>query len=68
MSTEKPENPNDTITGTVQTDKSGSGCVFDICERAEWEKMTEDQQQEALISAMWESGMIDVFPNTERTK
>lgn len=64
----KPENPSDMITGTVRTDNAGSDCTFDICERSEWDKMTEDEQQEALVSAMWASGVIDVFPNVERSK
>lgn len=50
-------------TGTVATNKVGSKCVFEICEVSEWEKMTEDEQQKALIEAMWESGVLDVYPN-----
>lgn len=51
------------ITGTVRTNVVGSGCEFVICTREEWEAMTEEQQQKALVDAMWDSGILDVFPN-----
>lgn len=51
------------VTGTVSTNKVGSECTFEICDREEWDKMTEDERHEALIEAMWRSGILDVYPN-----
>jgi hypothetical protein len=48
--------------GIVATNKVGSNCEFDICSEEEWGSMSEDDQQKALIEAMWESGILDVYP------
>jgi len=41
----------------------GSDCQFEICTLEEWNAMTEDQQNEALVDAANESGLFDIFPN-----
>lgn len=46
--------------GEVRTNKVGSETQFEICTLEEWEKMTEEEQQAALIEAMWKR--IDVYP------
>ena len=51
------------ITGTVRTNKVGSQCTFDICTRAEWEAMTEEERDTALTEAANESGMFEIYPN-----
>lgn len=48
-------------TGVVRTNKVGSDCEFDICTLQEWKSMTEEEQEKALMDAMWESGVLDVF-------
>lgn len=55
----------DMITGTVSTNKVGSGTQFDICTREEWGEMTQDEQEKALMDAMWESGAISVYANED---
>jgi hypothetical protein len=55
------KNPNDKY-GEVSTKKVGSECEFFICSKSEWDEMTEKEQEQALIDAMWESGLIDVYP------
>lgn len=48
--------------GAVTTRKIGSECQFEICPMDEWNEMTDDEQSKALIEAMWDSGIIDVYP------
>ena len=48
--------------GKVSTNKNGSECTFEICLESEWDEMTEDEQQKELIRAMWDAGIIDVYP------
>lgn len=50
-------------TGTVRTNKVGSECTFYICTREEWAAMSEDEQDKALMEALYESGILDVYPN-----
>ncbi len=52
--------PDDMITGVVRTSKVGSDCEFDICTRAEWDALTEDEQTEALLDAANGSGMFEI--------
>lgn len=56
---------NDIITGTVKTDAQGSEVNFDICTRAEWEKMTEEQREKATREALFESGVMDYWANDQ---
>jgi hypothetical protein len=51
------------ITGTVRTNRVGSECTFEICLVEDWALMTEGERNDALIEAMWGSGLVDVFPN-----
>ena len=51
--------------GEVGTDKVGSKCQFEICSLEDWESMTEEEQNKELLQAMWDSGIIDVYPIDE---
>jgi hypothetical protein len=53
--------PSDMIQGIVRTNKNGSDVEFDICTREEWEKMSEDEQNKALVEAANDSGMYEIF-------
>lgn len=51
------------MTGTVRTDKVGSDCEFEICLKEEWDAMTEEERESAILEAMWGSGLVSVFAN-----
>ena len=55
--------PDEMITGTVRTNNAGSACTFEICTRAEWDAMTEEERDQSLIEAANESGLFEIFPN-----
>jgi hypothetical protein len=47
------------IYGAVRTNKVGSECIFEVCEKEEFEKMTEEEQSQALVQAAWDSGVVE---------
>lgn len=60
MRIKSEENP---VTGTVRTNKFGSNCEFYICEREEWNKLSEGERDKLLMEAMWDAGVVEVYPN-----
>lgn len=53
------------VMGVVKTNKIKSDCLFYICDSEEWESMTREQQDERMIQAMWDSGMVEVSVKQE---
>lgn len=51
----------DMILGAVRTNKNGSEATFEICTREEWESMTQEDQDEALIDAANASGVYEIY-------
>lgn len=48
------------VVGKVRTNRVGSECEFEAeFERDEWEGMSEDEREEAMREAMWDSGQVD---------
>jgi hypothetical protein len=56
-------NEDEMKTGTVRTNRIGSDATFEICTRAEWDAMTEDEQHRALNEAAHESGVFEIYQN-----
>ena len=46
---------------TVKTDNIGSECTFAVCTTDEYKTMTEEEASKALVNAMWESGVLDLY-------
>ncbi len=59
----KNKNKDNMITGTVRTNKVGSDCEFVICSKEEWDILNDVEKNTLLIEAMWNSGILDVYPN-----
>lgn len=55
----------DAVFGVVSTNVHGSACEFEICPRKDWDAMSEEEQHEALIDAMWASGLVDVWAKVD---
>lgn len=49
------------VIGHVRTNRVGSDCEFAICSVAEWEEMTEDEANQALLDAAFESGQFEIW-------
>ena len=43
------------VIGTVRTNKIGSECEFPICTEEEYLIMSEEEREESLLEAMWDS-------------
>jgi len=55
------------VQGVVKTNKVGSQCQFDVCSQDDWDAADCDGQQQMLIEAMWDSGLIEVYPVFEES-
>ena len=49
------------VMGTVTTDVVGAKCTFAVCSLDEYLEMTDEEANKALVNAMWESGVLDVY-------
>ena len=63
------------VMGAVSTSIVGSERTFPICTPEEYEEMTEEEAEQALIEAeqalinsMWESGYADVYPKSKDSR
>lgn len=50
-----------TIIGTVKTDKTGSECDFEICPVEVWETLTEEEANKLALEALHESGVLQIW-------
>ncbi len=48
-----------TYMGFIKTDVVGSECQFDLDE--DFASLSEDEREKALLSAMWGSGMLELY-------
>ena len=56
------------VMGAVSTSIVGSERTFPICTPEEYEEMTEEEAEQALINSMWESGYADVYPKSKDSR
>lgn len=52
---------NNHIIGCVATNKIGSEVEFYVCEREEWNSLSEKEQHKMLMEAAFESGMFEIY-------
>lgn len=52
---------NNDIIGCVATNKVGSEVEFYVCERKEWESLSEEEQYQMLMDAAFESGIFEIY-------
>lgn len=48
------------VIGVVKTDRVGSATEFRVTTRSEWDDMSHEEQDKALVEAMWHSGVVEL--------
>jgi hypothetical protein len=49
------------VVGGVSTNKTYSECTFVVASVEEWEDMTQEQADEALADAAFDSGSVEIY-------